>query len=59
MFRAIEQQRDIVDRARRETRSIKSSKRRPPPRSASTAKVGDVTPVDYGRNVPAYPLEIW
>ena len=59
MFRAIEQQRNIVDRARRETRRTKSTKKRPPPRAAEATTAKDVTPVDYSRKVAAYPLEIW
>lgn len=59
LFRAIELQRSIVERARRETRRTKSTKMRPPPRPAQAAQANDVAPVDYGRKVDAYPVEIW
>ena len=66
VFKAIEQQREIIDRARRETRRTvsggptKAKRDRAPDRDWLTAsRPAPASPVDYSKSVDAFPLEIW
>ena len=64
LFMAIERQRQIVDRARRETKRAPSAagpriivEQRPPASPAPTPPLGDA--VDYSKPVDPFPVEIW
>lgn len=56
LFKAIGQQREIVQRAAREARRVRTAKR------TSRAETSDATAqpdLNYGRKVVAFPVEIW
>ena len=62
VFKAIEQQRAIVDRARRETnRAKRSSGSARNPRASPWAAMANSapSPVDYTKDLDAFPVEIW
>lgn len=65
IFKAIEQQRRIVDAARSETRRVKrgdparTKAKSPQPWMAPALLLEDSSEVDYSRSVAPFPVEIW
>jgi len=62
LFRAIGQQRKIVEQARKQTRSVKAGRSQeiPVPAPAAPQAVGAESPgVDYSKPVEPYRVEIW